>query len=385
MSTYKHKNSRFYSYEFYVQGQKFRGSTGKTSKREAQKFEKQKRYEVIEGMKVPSIAEMTLNQTLGYFWEHFGRHDSDSDTTFGRLERLTDGLGGDLQIADLDDSKLIRYSLMRRATPMSTRGGKLPEPASINREIELLRRALKRVRKPLKFLMPDLEWKEALRPEPEERVVEVKEEEREAIFAAVREDAHALFEHYFLTGVRLSMAITLRWSAIDWEAETVRFIGKGNRETIQPLTPATRVLYQQQMVDNPTDCVFTYVAQRNRVSSKVNGRATIKGQRYPYTLSQVRTLWRRTIERAEKCVPTVKRLRVHDIRHDFATKVYRDTKDPLITQKLLGHRDARSTRRYVHNSTDDIRKALAHHHNTRNGTRIFEVEPPKHLKSKGQD
>jgi hypothetical protein len=43
MSVYKHKDSPFYHYDFQFKGNRFHGSTGCTSKREAEAFERNER------------------------------------------------------------------------------------------------------------------------------------------------------------------------------------------------------------------------------------------------------------------------------------------------------------------------------------------------------
>jgi integrase len=48
----------------------------------------------------------------------------------------------------------------------------------------------------------------------------------------------------------------------------------------------------------------------------------------------------------------------HDLRHHAATSIRREG-DVLVVQKLLGHEDLKSSARYAHASSDDVRKALA--------------------------
>jgi site-specific recombinase XerD len=43
-----------------------------------------------------------------------------------------------------------------------------------------------------------------------------------------------------------------------------------------------------------------------------------------------------------------RRMSVHSLRHTFATLLYAETGDLLLVNRALGHRDIRSTQRYVH-------------------------------------
>lgn len=379
MSVYQRPDSPWWWCEFTIDGQRFRRSTGETTRGKAEKIERRFRREAREELENVARSGVTLGRVLGYFWEHYGQYDADSATTFGRLERLEDLLGAETLVESLDDATMISYVLRRRAIP--TPRGTLPAPATVNRDVELLRRVLHRTRKGLRYAMPDIDWGELRQEEPEERLVEFTEAERRALFAALREDAAALFEHYFMTGVRASMAIGLLKTDIDWGAETVRFIGKGDRETVLPLTPQLRALYARQLEGNATDHVFTYIAQRTRAAAQ-KGRQTVKGRRYPYTLSQVRALWRRAIEKAVDECPTLANRRVHDIRHDFGTKFYRANKDIRATQRALGHRDSRSTERYAHTMPDDLRDAMARHHASHVRPHVVQDEGDKIMKIK---
>ena len=52
-------------------------------------------------------------------------------------------------------------------------------------------------------------------------------------------------------------------------------------------------------------------------------------------------------------------LRLHDLRHTFASRVIQKTPDPYILRKILGHSTITMTMRYVHPSEDQMREAMA--------------------------
>ena len=53
----------------------------------------------------------------------------------------------------------------------------------------------------------------------------------------------------------------------------------------------------------------------------------------------------------------VEDLRLHDLRHDFATLMLRKTKNLVDVQHALGHKDSRMTLRYAHLLPEDLRSA----------------------------
>lgn len=92
--------------------------------------------------------------------------------------------------------------------------------------------------------------------------------------------------------------------------------------------------------------VFTYVAQVTR-----DGR--IKGMRYPLTRNAAIKAWQGLRLRAD-----IKDLRFHDLRHDVATKLLRETGNLELVRRALNHRDIATTRRYAHVTDDDVAEGL---------------------------
>ena len=48
----------------------------------------------------------------------------------------------------------------------------------------------------------------------------------------------------------------------------------------------------------------------------------------------------------------------YSLRHTFATRFYRKTKNLDALRKILGHKDIKTTMRYVHTDQDDLRLAM---------------------------
>jgi site-specific recombinase XerD len=54
----------------------------------------------------------------------------------------------------------------------------------------------------------------------------------------------------------------------------------------------------------------------------------------------------------------VKGFRFHDVRHDFATKLLRQTKKLKLVSIALNHADVKTTSRYAHVQTDEVAEAV---------------------------
>lgn len=73
----------------------------------------------------------------------------------------------------------------------------------------------------------------------------------------------------------------------------------------------------------------------------------------PYTRWEVRHGFERAVRRAG-----VKDVRMHDLRHTLATRLYRETKDLQAVQKVLGHSIITTTTRYAHVFQTDADSAM---------------------------
>ena len=102
--------------------------------------------------------------------------------------------------------------------------------------------------------------------------------------------------------------------------------------------------------------VFTYIARRTRGT-------IVKGQRYPITYSGIKTEWRRLRSRAQ-----IEGFRFHDFRHDFGTKLLRQTGNLKLVQKALNHADIKTTTRYAHVLTEEVAEALETLQKSRNNS-----------------
>ena len=114
-----------------------------------------------------------------------------------------------------------------------------------------------------------------------------------------------------------------------------------------PITDSIREILFPLQGQHP-EFVFTYVAVYGNTRLGI-----VRGQRYPLTINGAKSAWQRMRAKAG-----VKDFRFHDFRHDFGTKLLRDTGNLKLVQKALNHADIKSTLRYAHVLDEDVAAAV---------------------------
>ena len=190
-------------------------------------------------------------------------------------------------------------------------------------------------------------WGDLLLPEPPERVRELQNEEGAALDDAMRDDYEPFFAFVRASGLRLKECVTLRWSEVNFGTKQIVRVGKGSRRVVFPITPAVRDVLFALQGQHP-EFVFTYVAICG--NKRLN---RVRGQRYPLTYNGAKSTWQRM-----RAIAGLTDFRFHDFRHDFGTKLLRDSGNLKLVQKAMNHRDIKSTLRYVHVLDEDVAAAV---------------------------
>ena len=129
-------------------------------------------------------------------------------------------------------------------------------------------------------------------------------------------------------------------------------VEKGKKPIQQPITTEMRAILMAEMA-NPTAWVFTYRAVRAKRGPGGWGR----GDRRPITASGLKSILRRS--KAKRKGPQLPAdLRFHDLRHDFATKLLRDSGNLKIVQRALHHSKIETTTKYAHVMDEEIAAAM---------------------------
>ena len=163
---------------------------------------------------------------------------------------------------------------------------------------------------------------------------------------ATRDDFRPILEFTGISGLRMNECL-LRWSEVNWDARKIEKQGKGDKRVTVPITPAVRQILWPLRGHHET-MVFTYIAKRTRKAQNL-----VKGERYPITYSGLKSAWKRI--RKAACVAD---FRFHDYRHDFATKLLRETRNLKLVQKALNHTNIKTTAKYAHVLDDEVAAGL---------------------------
>lgn len=145
--------------------------------------------------------------------------------------------------------------------------------------------------------------------------------------------ALAIIRALALTGARKSEIVNLLWSEVDVQNACLRLGDSKTGAKIIPLgAPALLHLTSQEAVEG---CPYVFPAERS------------KG---PYR--GVERVWRQVRDYAE--MPD---LRMHDVRHAFASQGLAAGVGLPIIGALLGHRDVKTTGRYAHLQDHPVKRA----------------------------
>ena len=136
-----------------------------------------------------------------------------------------------------------------------------------------------------------------------------------------------------LTGCRLGEIMSLKWEYVDFDEHALRLPdSKSGKKTVHLGTPAVECLQTAQRIHgNPW--VIT---------------GTLPGK----SLSDMQPFWQRTRARAG-----LKDVRIHDLRHTFASTAVASGQGLPMIGKLLGHTQVQTTARYAHLAADPVRCA----------------------------
>lgn len=367
MSGYKPKNSPFYLFDFRRGGRRFHGSAGQTEKRQAEAVERdeiKKAETQVDKLKKQTKGPMTFDVAAGRYCAEVGDHTATARETERNMARLVDWIGPATLLTDITDDLVAHLVARRRAdekvnAARKKRAGKALAPlgrvsnGQLNRSVtELLRRVLTRARKVWKVALPDEpNWTEHRLPEPRERVRELHYDEEARLEDAERDEYRAPRLFAQITGVRRREVASLTWRQVDFEAEVIRVIGKGDKPHIIPITPELHALLWP-LRDQHETAVFTYLCRRTRTCA-TSHRKFVRGRRYPITYNGLSTALRRSFTKAG-----IADFRLHDLRHTSATRTLRATGNLKLVQKLLNHSALSVTEKYAHADLDDLRQAM---------------------------
>jgi integrase/recombinase XerC len=158
----------------------------------------------------------------------------------------------------------------------------------------------------------------------------------------------AIVELLYATGARVSEVCGLDLEDLDFNRNTIRVLGKGNKERMIPMgAPAVKALN-------------TYISgARSQLLNDKSARALFLGARGKRIDQRaVRTI----VYEALSALEGVERMGPHALRHSAATHLLEGGADLRTVQEILGHSSLATTQIYTHVSTDRLRQAFKQAH-----------------------
>ena len=156
-----------------------------------------------------------------------------------------------------------------------------------------------------------------------------------------------IIEFLYSTGIRLSELIGISEADVSITGNTVRVLGKGNKERIVPLNKNLILTISEYLgcKKNNLNCNFT---DSFLVTNKCKAV-------YP-------ALVYRTVKKYLNEITTIDKKSPHVLRHTFATHLLNKGADLTAVKELLGHSSLAATQVYTHNTIDKIKKAFDQAH-----------------------
>ena len=147
-----------------------------------------------------------------------------------------------------------------------------------------------------------------------------------------------ILEMFYSTGMRLSELMNLTISQINNYANTIKVLGKRNKERVIPFTLSLKNLIAEYLMEKEKsglDNEYLFVTEKNeRIYEKLIYRIV------KHYLSAATT--------ANKKSP-------HVLRHTFATHMLNNGADLNAIKELLGHANLSATQVYTHNSFEKLK------------------------------
>jgi integrase len=174
------------------------------------------------------------------------------------------------------------------------------------------------------------------KPRPTERFLSPAEQVKlgEALAGAERAgtnpNAIAVIRALALTGARVGEILSLRWQEVDFERSCLRLSDSKTGAKVIPLGAAATEVIAAQERRAGTDHVFPGA--------------------HGGPLGSIGKVWRQV-----RSAAGLTEVRLHDLRHSFASSIVNNGGSLPVIGALLGHRSTQTTARYAHLADDPLR------------------------------
>ncbi|MBM3177283.1 MAG: tyrosine-type recombinase/integrase [Bacteroidetes bacterium] len=156
-----------------------------------------------------------------------------------------------------------------------------------------------------------------------------------------------ILELLYGTGMRLSELTGLKETAVNFRDETIKVLGKRNKERVIPFASSLGTV------------IKSYLKSRNKsVDKKDHGclLVTDSGDKlYPMFVNRI-------VKKHLKAFSSVEKKSPHVLRHTYATHLLNKGAEINAVKDLLGHTSLAATQVYTHNSVEKLKKVFDQAH-----------------------
>jgi len=160
----------------------------------------------------------------------------------------------------------------------------------------------------------------------------------------------SILELFYGCGLRLSEILDLTWQKIDLAGDSIRILGKGQKERLVPLGSFAKAALR------------AYKEKRGEHISKLEIEADTelflskKGKKlYPLAVQKMVRKYMEQLSEQDKLSP-------HVLRHTFATHLLDRGADLFAVKELLGHASLSTTQIYTHVSMERLKQVYSQAH-----------------------
>jgi len=154
-----------------------------------------------------------------------------------------------------------------------------------------------------------------------------------------------ILELLYVTGMRLSELVNLKETDIDFQSDTLKVLGKRNKERLIPFSKRTGIILSQYI-----DVKHLNFGESERLLLTENGQPV-----YPRLVYRV-------VNAALRGVTTLEKRSPHVLRHTFATHLLNNGAELNAVKELLGHANLSATQVYTHNTIDKLKRIYKQAH-----------------------
>lgn len=343
--TGERRQSRIWWYEFIFAGRRIRESARTTRKTLAIEAEKRRRAELERALAgLPAAEPERRIQRVSDLLEAYARayavnHRPKATQVVRERQRPLERLLGGLLPSDLTEARMVEYMARRQAEGASGR--------TVNLELQVLSRALGATWKTLWPRLKKLEERKdvgrALEPDEERRLLE----------AAARNRSPLIYPYLMVlawTGMRADEARTLRWGQVDFEVGQI-IVGRSKTEAGTGRAIPMSGPLKAALELHASRCAGWFGPLRPDwyVFPFSNRRRPVDPAR---PVTSLKRAWE-TVRQAAGV-----RCRLHDLRHNLASKLAQLGVPQTVLFDILGHVSQRMLRLYCHSNAEARRRAI---------------------------